>query len=1131
LADFSVDHLYSNSEGTIVAAKFSHVPSGAPVFFLQLETIPEVLTWVDSPLDSDRGLAHSLEHLLIVKGVKGRYLNLLKLMRLSNGNAATGGDFVYYGLSSQVGVDGVFEQLHALMDALYRPDFSGDEAEREFYHFAVADSGGKKTLIEGGTVYDEQLSNQDRYKYIFELYKRVLGENNPFAFNNGGEPDVMRDVTPEDIRRFHDRHYKIGPTTGFIFSFPPKENVAPLLERLSLEFKQFYRPGAVREQASPNEPKYPIHPSRNLDPAIYPFPGPNEAAPGFVHFAWAPAKSRNLADLRMLELFSQALAVGEDCLLHNALIDSQKRIVDSGATGVDSALFLGISPAFPVVILEVSGIPGNRISAESMGQLRAAILAKIREVSEYPDHSRRLAEFNRLAESYASSLRRSESVWTKNPPGFDAYPPQTNWKEYFERLELDSSFTRSLSRDAEWQTIDNEIKSEKNVWRSLIAEFHLLDTPYVTATAPSSSLLEEIDKRKQYRIRRKIAELMSRYETSDEQQALARFEQDELAKTGKIDAIAGNVPHPRFTDRPPLTPDDSIRYKQFEIEGVPVIASLFEQPPTIDIGLSFDLRRVPHKYYKYLQFFPQCLDSVGLKMGDRIMRYPEMTSRIHREVFAFSASNDMSPVSHRADLTMRASAANIQEFRGALKLLQDAMTFNYLEASNLGRLRDIVANRISSDNLYPRLDASITNAGYGFRYEGDGLYLALNSRFTGAHLDNRLKWLLHEPVSPPEVDKLQAFASDVLSPPAPRTKQELVQKLDMLHAQGLEKELVAYWKSSLLSLPEMGLTEGLRRLAGEVEEDLRAGPDKTIEDLRALQKIILDRKALHVDLTLSEPILTRIRPDLMSFLASIPTQSREDEISSSQTSDPARPLIAELNKRYHSSQQQPPLYVGFVNPSRTGGDVIFSADFPDYSQLDARSLTTVLASGLFAGAGPESFQIKTLARGLAYHNTIGSNPAISRIWYYADRSPDVTSLVKFVNETASGATDFHDPSVVDYTLSYRFSFFSRAGLPFSERGKTIAQDIRDGNTPEKVKKFSEAILALRKDSNLFPELTYSGLSAACAVLLRDDCRKQQQAQGSQFFFQGSEQVLSDIERGLPISKLLRLYPSDFWINY
>src|ERR1700682_3888985 len=211
--------------------------------------------------------------------------------------------------------------------------------------------------------------------------------------------------------------------------------------------------------------------------------------------------------------------------------------------------------------------------------------------------------------------------------------------------------------------------------------------------------------------------------------------------------------------------------------------------------------------------------------------------------------------------------------------------------------------------------------------------------------------------------------------------------------------------------------------------------------------------------------------------------------------------MARLEKRYHMTQEHSPWYVGFVNPNRTGGDVLFSADFPGYSQLDRTSLVRLLASSLVSGVGPQSFQMRTSARGLAYHNGIFDSPAGKRIWYYADRSSDIASLVGFVNETASTVSRLKDPSLVDYALSNTF-VFSRATSTFSERGKANAQDIRDGNAPEKVRRFSEEILKLRKAPDLLSELTHAGLTAICGVLLRDDCKEQQQSERSLFFFVG-----------------------------
>ena len=62
-----VANLYADSHEKIVAAKFRDIRSGAPVYLLQIETVPQAFMWVDTPPDSNAGVAHALEHLLTAK--------------------------------------------------------------------------------------------------------------------------------------------------------------------------------------------------------------------------------------------------------------------------------------------------------------------------------------------------------------------------------------------------------------------------------------------------------------------------------------------------------------------------------------------------------------------------------------------------------------------------------------------------------------------------------------------------------------------------------------------------------------------------------------------------------------------------------------------------------------------------------------------------------------------------------------------------------------------------------------------------------------------------------------------------------------------------------------------------------
>src|SRR5262249_4260633 len=543
---------------------------------------------------------------------KGRYSTLLKAMRLSISSAATFRDFNYYAFSSGAGLEGFFEQLHTWLDALYRPDFTDAEAEREFYHFGVVADPvtRRKTLIEKGTVYAEMQARQGVYQYYFASNQLTLGPLNPLGFDSGGKVDEMRGVTPAAIRAFHHQHYQLGPTTGFIFAISPKERAIEFISRVASEFRSYSEPPLRPQPQSPKTSKYPIHSSDNKVPSIYRFPSANETDPGEILLTWPPAENTSAADLKLLEVFLRTLADGDRSLLYASLVDTKTRQIDSGATGVSSEVSLEDSPCFPVPRIQISGIRGNRISTESIEQLRNAVLDKVREISKFSDQSEGLLSFNKIVAAEAESERRSEMVWTKSPTFLGGSGVQTAWKDHLERLEMNRSFIQSLSEEPAWKAVDARLTSGRNIWYDLIRKFRLLETPYATASAPSRQLQDEIEKAKEDRIKQETNALMAHYHVSDEQEALSRFEQDELRKTKEIDEIGTRVPTPLFKNPPPLTLDDEIRYRQIRLVDVPVVASIFERPPTLDIGLSFDLSKIPRRYYRLLPLIPRCLDSL-----------------------------------------------------------------------------------------------------------------------------------------------------------------------------------------------------------------------------------------------------------------------------------------------------------------------------------------------------------------------------------------------------------------------------------------------------------------------------------------------------------------------------------------
>src|SRR5262249_16838743 len=220
-------------------------------------------------------------------------------------------------------------------------------------------------------------------------------------------------------------------------------------------------------------------------------------------------------------------------------------------------------------------------------------------------------------------------------------------------------------------------------------------------------------------------------------------------------------------------------------------------------------------------------------------------------------------------------------------------------------------------------------------------------------------------------------------------------------------------------------------------------PDRAIDDLRELQRLALTRNALHIDLTLDPSEMEGVKTALTEFLTSLPAYLPQHQ-QGFRTEAPRDPIMENVRKRHELPMEEFPLYVGVADPRSTTANMVFFADHPGYTQVDHTSLVKVLSAKLGSGSGPHTFFTKALQYGLAYSNGIACDPSQELIIYFAQRSPDIASLMQLANSTAVTISQLNDSSLIDYSLQRSFPV-SRSMATFSERGAELAQDIRDGN--------------------------------------------------------------------------------------
>src|SRR5687768_6023997 len=219
---FRVESLYLNDADKPLGARFIHQRSGFTLDYLQIESVPQGYTWVNSIPVGDQGEPHTQEHLLLGKGTTGRAFASLDTMWLSASTAFTQQWRTSYHFNTAAGPDVFFDLFAAELNAMLNPNYTDEEIRREVRNFGITqDPDGKLRLEEKGSVYNEMVSSTGNpYRQLFRAAGHLIyGTEHPLALNSGGEPSGIRTMKPEDIRNFHKNSYYLA-NMGTIVSFP-----------------------------------------------------------------------------------------------------------------------------------------------------------------------------------------------------------------------------------------------------------------------------------------------------------------------------------------------------------------------------------------------------------------------------------------------------------------------------------------------------------------------------------------------------------------------------------------------------------------------------------------------------------------------------------------------------------------------------------------------------------------------------------------------------------------------------------------------------------------------------------------------------------------------------------------------
>ena len=1138
---FRVDAVYLNDAGKPMGARLVHQRSGFTLDYLQIESVPQGFTWVNSIPVGDQGEPHTQEHLLLGKGTVGRSFAGLDTMWLSSSTAFTQQWRTCYHFSTSAGKEVFFDLFAAQLNALLHPNYTDEEIRREVRSFGVTDTAdGKLRLEEKGSVYNEMVSSStNRYRVLFRtMGQLVYGKEHPLAVNSGGEPSGIRTMKPEDIRRFHDANYYLA-NMGTLVAFPKSVPMREVLARTSAILTKVEKDPKKRESTYASTSAKPFPEMKSAPAAtiaIGEYPHRNDQQPSPLALAWpADIGTLSVQEMELLELFGDAFAGDATTNLYKLFVDSETRVMDIGATGVFANIDRdqGHAVAF---ILDNVAVPN--LTNETIAEIRTKVMAELARVAALRDGSAELKEFNARVLSRVSETERDLANFVNTPPSWGARGTGSAWMDQLLLLEHESSFRKSVTLAPQIKNIRALLSSDKNIWREQLVKWKLIGstggagvTPYAAAARPSPALLQREEQERDARATAEAERLAKSYGLADPQEALKRARTDQDVAAASIEADAKKIPTPSFVKNPPMTLDDELRFAQKKLgSGVPIVVSTFDNMSSATVALALRVDGVPREQLRYLSLLPTLLTRVGVIENGKPVSFDEMSERLRKEILDLNATFSTNPRTQRVELTVRGAGLGADEAKRAIGWMSLVLQHPDWRPENLPRIRDAVDQSLSGlrNTMQGSEESWVQNPFTAYRVQTNAAYLAADSFLTRAHNALRLRWLLKEAPSA-EREALRKWFTDLSAQTGTRAelktmlgKPETIAGLSDA-AQAIAREAVKDLDLTLIEIPDSSLAGDWKYLVTAMRDDLMTPPADVLAALESMRQSILQRGNARMWLVSSTAIQQALEPSIESLSASLGSGT------TATTAGTQRLVDARLLERDAGAKN--PVYVGLLAPNMKGGVILTSVPGVHFADAgDRAKQIDYLAGRLHSGYGAHGIFLKTLAAGLAYSNGLRASVQSGRNGYYAERTPEIPQTVKFVIETLKNAE--RDPRLADYTIAQVFGE-SRAAATYEARAEGIANDLADNQPPEQVRQFRASILELRKDPELGNKL-FDRKDAVYARVLPGYGIKGKDVAGAVFFTIGPDKQLDAWEAYLKSAegaetRLERLYPRDFWM--
>jgi Zn-dependent M16 (insulinase) family peptidase len=313
------------SEINATARHYRHVATGAELISLLNADENKVfgVSFGTPPSDST-GVAHILEHSVLCGSrkypIKEPFVELLKSSLNTFLNAMTFPDKTCYPVASQ-NVQDFYNLIDVYLDAVFHPRLTPQIFQQEGWHYEL--DAPDAPLVYKGVVFNEMKGNYSSPDSMLrELSQQSLYPDITYGLDSGGDPKHIPDLTYEQLKEFHARHYHPSNAKLFFYGDDDPVERLRLLDKYLGEFNRIEVDAGVPLQPRFGAPKRLARTYAAGAAEEEPQPGADKPKESMISVNWMIDEIVDIETALGFDILEHILIGNPAAPLYKALIDS-----------------------------------------------------------------------------------------------------------------------------------------------------------------------------------------------------------------------------------------------------------------------------------------------------------------------------------------------------------------------------------------------------------------------------------------------------------------------------------------------------------------------------------------------------------------------------------------------------------------------------------------------------------------------------------------------------------------------------------------------------------------------------------------------------------------------------------------